>query len=67
MTQRLNKLKDCTRNTTAVYNPRQNLVRDKIQSKTNIVRDKIQSGKNFSDRWEKILGLHFVSDFQCTF
>ena len=62
MYQNTNKLKDCIRNTTAVCNPRH------IQSET-----KFSLKKKISDHWGKnsqtefCLGLHFVSDFQCTF
>ena len=76
------ELNDCIRNTTALCNPRQNSVQDKIQ---NLVGEKILSEKKLSKRnllEKKILtyfsGLNFVSDcilfktefvsdFQCTF
>ena len=67
------QLNNCIRNTTAVCNPRQNLVRDKFSPRQNSVLDKIQNffllEKKFVGKKNLrfCLGLNFVTDFQCTF
>ena len=58
------KFNDCMRNTTAVCNPRQNSVQEKIQSKTKFSWKKDCQKKNSQifSQTEFCLRLHFVSD-----
>ena len=59
------EFKYCIRNITAVCNPRQKSVRDKIQSKTKLCRKKNLLENKFC--WKKNSQIEFVMDFQHAF
>ena len=64
------KLNDCIQNTTALCNPRQNTVSDKIVSETKFSRrqNPVQDDKFIRNKnGQKKMVVDIVSDFQCAF